>query len=290
MTIFGPRDVGRHRPPAGRGCTYRESWWLQWHDADSGSSGVVCLQIGDGDTDGDNATGSGYGTARVRTSVCFEGEVTTKASTAPMDEPAAAEVAGFDLAGLRVRTVEPLRSFSVTVGETVELLFESGIDPIRFSLSGQRIALERDFYESVGRVTGRVRQGGRTVEIAAPAFHRHAWGVLTGGVHRVQAAWGVFGDDMFFSLAEYDSPTGRHPLGYLFAAEEFHGVEKVRFRTELDQHGVARSCDLLFATADRRDFRIPGEVVSGTEPGGPAFVTFQLAGRQGAGVLQAHAG
>jgi hypothetical protein len=65
-------------------------------------------------------------------------------------------------------------------------------------------------------------------------------------------------------------------------------VEKARFRTEAGS-GVPRGCDLLIATADRRDFRIPGRVAAAAR-NGPGFATFDLGRRQGSGILELYPG
>ena len=65
-------------------------------------------------------------------------------------------------------------------------------------------------------------------------------------------------------------------------------MEKARFRTESGS-GVPHGCDLLIATADRRDFRIPGRVAAAVRDG-PGFAMFDLGRRQGSGILELHAG
>ncbi len=151
--------------------------------------------------------------------------------------------------------------------------------------SGQRgdklVAQGRGHVDALDRHAGlpRVAEGTPEQGLRVPNADAHP-------VQSVQSVHGMFGDDLFFSIVEYRTPAGSAPLGYLFEGGEFRGVEKARFRTETDS-GAPRRCDLLVATADRRDFRIPGAVTSEAR-NGPGFATFDLGRRRGTGLLELH--
>lgn len=194
-----------------------------------------------------------------------------------------------NLGAWQLRTIEPLRSFLLTGTRTgTELEYAAFTDPFRFSMSGQRVHLSGRHYESVGTVVGVLCAGGRAIDVTARGFYRHAWGVVTNPLLRkVQTVRAAFGADLFVSITEFQNSEGYAPLGYLFEGGGFHGVEKARFRTEVGHSGDPRGCDLLIATADRRDFRIPGLVIT-RGAGSLGFATFELGRRRGAGVLHIH--
>ncbi|WP_326635237.1 hypothetical protein OG884_20560 [Streptosporangium sp. NBC_01755] len=272
-------DDGPHIPPAGKGPAWQESWSLDWYDPESGAAGAYRLR-----------TDWARRTAEVRTWTAIGAEVAKDVQTIvrPGDTPGGGHVGTLRFGDLLVRTVMPLRSYVVAAGRPgSEVQYTAFTEPFRFSMSGQRADPGGEYYESFGRVTGTVQAGGRALELSTYAFYRHIWGVPATDTHPVQSVRGVFGEDLFFSIVEYRTPTGRAPLGYLFEGGEFHGVEKVRFRTETDDGGTPRGCDLLIATADRRDFRIPGVVAVSTGDG-PGFATFDLGRRRGGGILEVH--
>jgi hypothetical protein len=273
MSMFGPEDAEIH-VLADDQARYQESWWVQWHDADSSASGALSLRFD-----------RSHNSATVEVWSATDGEVTSHRTTVPFDGSSASSENGFAVGGLSMTTIEPLRSFAVTIDGVGELRYDADVEAFQFSMSGQRVTLRTRHYESVGTVRARLRINGRDLDVRALAFHRHEWGVSAADVRPVHRVQVLFAADLFLSASEYHSPTGRHPLGYLFAAGEYYGIEKIRVRTAFDEGGVARSCDLLIATADRRDFRIPGVVSAATQPDGPVFANFQLAGRQGGGTL-----
>jgi hypothetical protein len=270
--VFVPGDAGLHLAPFDNSAGYGESWWLQWYAPDTGLAGAHQLTLD-----------HGRRTVAINTWLLIDGQLTASAVTSPLADVREQGAGDLQVDDLTITSLEPLRSFSMSLAGVAELRYDAAVDAFQFSMSGQRIDLGTDSYDSVGTVTGRVRVGGRDIDVSAPAFHRHAWGTVADNIHPVQAACAVFSDDLFFSIVEYDSPAGRHPLGYLFAAGEFHGVEKIRFRTAFDTHGRPGSCDLLIATADRRDFRVPGAAIAAN--GSLALATFRLAGCEGGGVL-----
>jgi hypothetical protein len=272
-------DDGPHIPPAGSDPAWQETWSLDWYDPESGVAGAYRLRM--------DWAGR---TAEARTWTAIGAEVATDVQTTalPGDVPWDGDVGTLRVGDLRVRTVEPLRSCVVAAGRLgSEVQYTAFTDPFRFSMSGQRTDPGEEYYESFGTVTGTVRTGGRALELSTHGFYRHTWGVPATHTDPVQSVRGVFGEDLFFSIVEYQTASGRAPLGYLFEGEEFHGVEKARFRTETDDAGAPRACDLLIATADRRDFRIPGVVAVGTGDG-PGFATFDLGRRRGGGILEVH--
>ena len=226
----------------------------------------------------------GASTAEVRTWALIDGQVTSRAQTSRL--PDNRDLGALRAGDLRLRTVQPLRSCILTAGPDTEVTYTAATKAIRFSMSGQRADPGAEYYESFGTVTGTVSGGGRAVQVSARGFYRHSWGVPNAGTQPVQSVYGMFGDDLFFSIVEYRTPAGNAPLGYLFEDGEFHGVEKARFRTDIDS-GAPRGCNLLIATADRRDFRIPGAVTSAVR-NGPGFATFDLGRRRGTGILELH--
>jgi hypothetical protein len=283
---FTAVDDGPHAPPPTL-IGWLETWDLGWYDPATRIGGTFGLRL-DADTD----------TARAHLGLWIDGVAvhrrgTAAASAAPTG-PGRAARPGVRVGELELATVEPLRSLALTADE-VELDYTAAGEPFRFTMSGQRVDLGEEHYDSFGTVTGTVRVQGRAVQVVAPAFHRHAWGTGRPGVAPLRSAHGVFGEDLYFSITEYRTAAGAVvPLGYLFADEEFHGVEKARFQLEQAPDGTPLGCDLLIATADRRDFRIPGRVeASGTSPDAMSvarsgLAVFELASRRGGGVLTVH--
>jgi hypothetical protein len=270
---FTAVDDGLHMPPGGSDPAWQESWSLDWFDPAARAAAAYRIRL-------NRATS----TAEVCTWALIDGKVAarTQTSVLPDDEDAGAVRVG----DLHICTVQPLRSCIVTAGPGSGVAYTAATDAFRFSMSGQRADPGGEYYESFGTVTGTVSGGGRVAKVSGHGFYRHSWGVPSAGTHPVQSVHGMFGDGLFFSVVEYRTPAGSAPLGYLFEDGEFHGVEKARFRTEIDS-GVPRGCDLLIATADRRDFRIPGEVISAAR-NGPGFATFSLGRHRGTGILELH--
>ena len=162
-------------------------------------------------------------------------------------------------------------------------------------MSGQRADPGGEHYESFGAVTGTIRSrtGSRpdaaaeAVKVDGQGFYRHSWGAPNPGAQLVRSVHGMFDAGLFFSVAEYRTPAGSAPLGYIFEGGEFHGVEKARFRTDPDEAGLPRRCDVLLATADRRDFRITAALVPATSDG-PQFAAFVLGKYRGSGLFERH--
>jgi hypothetical protein len=272
--IFTALDDGPHTPPGGSSPSWQECWSFDWQDPATAAAGAHRIRLI-----------PAAGAAETGSWVLAGGTLSGGSQTCRL--PWAGETGAVRAGRLSLRAVQPLRSYIVTAGPGTEVSYTAAADAFRFSMSGQRADPGGDHYESFGIVTGTVHAGGRPVEVTGPGFYRHSWGVPRPDTRPVQSAHGTFGDDLFFSVTEYCTPEGRVPLGYLVEDGEFHGVEKARFRTEIDGSGLPRRCDLLIATADRRDFRIPGAVTSAA-PGGPAFATFDLGRRRGTGLLELH--
>jgi hypothetical protein len=265
-------DDGPHCPPA-KAVEWLETWSIDWYDPDSRVGGAYRLRV-----DWARRTG------RADAWIALENRVTTHTELVPPP----LETGMLDLGAWKLRTLEPLRSCLLTGGHwDTEIEYAAFTDPFRFSMSGQRADPGGEHYETVGTVIGTVRAGETVVDVTARGFYRHAWGAPDAATRPVQSARGVFGSDLFFSVVQYRTPTGCAPLGYLFEGGEFHGIEKARFRTEPDSSGAPRGCDLLIATADRRDFRIPG-VVATHDSDRLGFATFDLGRRRGTGLLRLH--
>jgi hypothetical protein len=265
-------DGGPHCPTA-RAVEWLETWSIDWYDPASRVGGAYRLRV-------DWVRGAAHANAWI----ALENRVTTHTESVlpPRD------TGMLDFGAWKLHTIEPLQSCVMT-GEhsDTEIEYAAFTDPFRFSMSGRRAEPGGEHYETVGTVIGTVRAGETVVDVTARGFYRHGWGAPDAATCPVQSVRGVFGSDLFFSVVEYRTATGRAPLGYLFEDGAFHGVEKARFRTETDGSGAPRGCDLLIATADRRDFRIPGVVVAqGSDRLG--FGTFDLGRRRGTGLLRLH--
>jgi hypothetical protein len=287
VPVFAATDDAPHLPPDAGRPAWRECWSLDWHDPATGSAAAYRVRA------------AADGAAEVRTWTLTEGSVTGRTWTSRLD--AGPDLGTLRAGGLRLRTLQALRSYAVTtdpdVGQphAVDLTYTGAIDAFRFSMSGQRADPGGDHYESFGAVTGTI--GGRTgsrpdtdaevVKVDGQGFYRHSWGVPNPGAQLVRSVHGMFDAGLFFSVAEYRTPAGSAPLGYIFEGGEFHGVEKARFRTEPDKPGLPGSCDVLLATADRRDFRITAAVVPAMA-GGPQFAAFALGKYRGSGLFERH--
>lgn len=275
MPTLSDIDDGPHVPPGDGADDWRECWSFDWHDPVAGVAGAYRVRVARAGR-----------AAEVHGWTLDAGEVTSRirASGLPVDPDSGGVRAG----GLSLRPLQPLRSYAVTAGPDADLTYASQTGAIRFSMSGQR-ADPGEHYESFGTVTGTARAAGGLADVTAQGFYRHSWGAPRVGARLVQWAHGAFGAGLFFSIAEYAISSGSAPFGYIFEDGEFHGVEKARFRTEADGSGRPRGCDLLVATADRRDFRILGTVTSAA-PGGPGFATFSLGRHRGAGIIEVNPG
>jgi hypothetical protein len=287
VPVFAATDDAPHLPPDAGGPAWRECWSLDWHDPATGSAAAYRVRAAAG------------GAAEVRTWTLAEGSVNARTWTSRLDiDP---DLGTLRAGGLRLRTLEALRSYAVMtdphVGypHAVDLMYSGATDAFRFSMSGQRADPGGEHYESFGAVTGTI--GGRTgsrpntaaeaVKVDGQGFYRHSWGAPNPGAQLVRSVHGMFDAGLFFSVAEYRTPTGSAPLGYIFEGGEFHGVEKARFRAEPEESGLAHSCDVLLATADRRDFRITAALVRATAEG-PQFAAFVLGKYRGSGLFERH--
>jgi hypothetical protein len=287
VPVFAAADDAPHLPPDASGPAWRECWSLDWHDPATGSAAAYRVRA------------AADGAAEVRTWTLTDGTVTGRRRTSRLDSGPHLGTLRAD--GLRLRTLEPLRSYAVTtdpdVGHphAVDLTYTGATDAFRFSMSGQRADPGGEHYESFGAVTGTIRSttGNRpdtaaeAVKIDGQGFYRHSWGVPNPGAQLVRSVHGMFDAGLFFSVAEYRTPAGSAPLGYIFEGGEFHGVEKARFRTEPDESGLPHRCDVLLATADRRDFRITAALVPATSEG-PQFAAFVLGKYRGSGLFERH--
>jgi hypothetical protein len=287
VPVFAAVDDAPHLPPDAGAPAWRECWSLDWHDPATGSAAAYRVRA------------AADGAAEVRTWTLAGGSVIGRSWTSRLD--GGPDPGTLRAGGLRLRTLEPLRSYAVTTdpgagpSQAVDLTYTAATDAFRFSMSGQRADPGGEHYESFGTVTGTIR--GRTgsrpataaeaVKVDGLGFYRHSWGVPNPGPQLVRSVHGMFEAGLFFSVAEYSTPAGRAPLGYVFEGGEFHGVEKARFRAETDESGLPRSCDVLLATADRRDFRIVTALAPATGTG-PQFAAFALGKYRGSGLFERH--
>jgi hypothetical protein len=168
----------------------------------------------------------------------------------------------------------------------IDLRYRSYTDPFAFSFSGQRVRPGGERRESFGEVSGSVVIAGQALEVSGMAFLQHRWGPADREVAPVRTARGSFGADMFFNVADYQTTAGAVSLGYLYEGEEFHAVEKSRLITGLSSAARPHGCDLLIATADRRDFRIQGQLLPAGDHLG--FAAFDLGRRRGYGAFETH--
>jgi hypothetical protein len=274
VPAFSAVDDAPHIPPGADAPAWQECWSLDWHDPAARAAAVYRIRVAQGGR-----------TAEVRTWTLTDGSVTSRTQAPGLSAgPDAGSLRAGDLC---LRVLQPLRSYAVTTGPDADLTYTAATDAFRFSMSGQRADPGGEHYESFGTVTGTLRGGSRPAEVTAQGFYRHSWGPPTVGTQLMQSVHGMFGAGLFFSIAEYRTPAGSAPLGYIFEDGEFHGVEKARFRTETDDSGLPRGCDLLIATADRRDFRILGTVTAATR-NGPGFAAFVLGRHRGTGIIEGH--
>jgi hypothetical protein len=287
VPVFAAIDDAPHRPPDADGPGWQECWSLDWHDPATGSAAAYRVRaVADA-------------AAEVRTWALTNGSVTGHKWTSRLD--VGPDTGTLGASGLRLRTLEPLRSYGLTTyagtgrPHPVDLTYTGATDAFRFSMSGQRAEPGGDYHESFGTVTGTIRKGAgshlataaKVVTIDGQGFYRHSWGVANTRTQVVRSVHGMFDSGLFFSVAEYRTPAGSATLGYIFEGGEFHGVEKARFHTETDESGPPRSCDVLLATADRRDFRIVATLAPATGEG-PQFAAFVLGKYRGSGLFECH--
>jgi hypothetical protein len=287
VPVFAAIDDAPHQPPDAGGPGWRECWSLDWHDPATGSAAAYRVRA------------AADGAAEVRTWALTNGSVTGHKWTSRLDvDP---DTGTLRASGLRLRTLEPLRSYALTTDSgtghphPVDLTYTGATDAFRFSMSGQRAEPGGAHYESFGTVTGTIRTGtgshpplaAQVVTVDGQGFYRHSWGVPNPGTQLVRSVHGMFDAALFFSVAEYRTPAGSAPLGYIFEGGEFHGVEKARFHAETDESGLPRTRDVLLATADRRDFRIVATLAPATGEG-PQFAAFVLGKYRGSGLFERH--
>ena len=241
MPALTAADDGPHLPPHGRDPSWQESWSLDWYDPAARAAAAYRIRVN-----------WGASTAEVRTWALIDGQVTSRAQTSRL--PDDRDVGACGPATCACAPSSRSARASSGPGRIREVTYTAATKAIRFSMSGQRADPGAEYYESFGTVTGTVSGGGRAVQVSAHGFYRHSWGVPNGGTQPVQSVHGMFGDDLFFSIVEYRTPAGNAPLGYLFEDGEFHGVEKARFRTDIDSGRAPR---MRPADSDRRPARLP---------------------------------
>jgi hypothetical protein len=287
VLVFAAADDAPHLPPDVGGPAWRECWSLDWHDPAAGSAAAYRVRA------------AADGAAEVHTWTLADGAATDRTWTSRLDS--APDLGTLRAGGLRLRTLEALRSYAVATDpdvaypHAVDLTYTGATDAFRFSMSGQRADPGVEHYESFGAVTGTTRSrtgsqpgaAAEAVKVDGQGFYRHSWGLPNPGAQLVRSVHGMFDAGLFFSVAEYRTPAGSASLGYIFEGGEFHGVEKARFHVEPDESGLPRRCDVLLATADRRDFRITAALVPATSDG-PQFAAFVLGKYRGSGLFERH--
>jgi len=281
VSIFCIADDGIH-PTTSGDTRWRESWEFDWADVDRRLGGGCRVVLH-----------RGTSTCEVRWWLVVDGAVVEDShEIVELPAPAVGRPLDLHLGSVALRAVHPLRSTRITSAGGSSLIFTAFGEPFTFSFSGQRVTAGDRHYEWPGSVRGTLRlAGGRTVEVDARAFHRHAWGVPSPTAPVVDAVRAVADDDVFVAVSWHRTPEGRRlPLGYIHVGEEFHGVEKARLHVDRDDSGRPRGCDLLVATADRRDFRLIGSVIAAADGESPALTEFRFGGVRAGGILIAAPG
>lgn len=267
--------------------TWQESWYLTFYDpiARVGGSYHLGLQPPRDRADVWNWT-------------VHEGRVAAHYESLTLPLPTE-DLSDLTLGGLDITTTKPLRDYSVTAtypnSDVVsEVTYEAFTDPFAFGLDGGGVQIGSSHYETFGRVTGTVREGGRETSFSTWAFQDHSWGPRSWSSlksHRWICA--TFGDDLFMSVAGFVTDAGFRASGYVFDGE-FRAVKDVSFGAKVADDGFSPlGCDARIRTVCGRGYHVTGtcEVSDLNSHDNDWFAAdgltvFEMGGRLGSGMFE----
>lgn len=213
--------------------------------------------------------------------------------------PPAGDLLNTTLAGVTLRTIEPLKRFDIRVeaeGVDLDLHWESFHAPRTFNMNVGGATLATGHYNALGRITGRGVHDGKTFEADACGFSDHSWGVRRRHVPASRFVVAVFDPEFYILAMPILTDDGAHMLGYVRDKGRFAalvGPVDMGFSFRDDWFTPA-GCDATLTTEEGRVYRLRGRSVgdSSTQPMGHgklvthAIGGFECDGREGRGLIE----
>jgi hypothetical protein len=171
------------------------------------------------------------GTASLYSWTQVDGKIVSDAKRTGLAIPAGA-LTGSSLEGVSFHTTDPLRACRVSVdrdGVKSDLLFESFTGPVQMNMDVAGATIGAGHYDSLGKVTGHIEEGGRSHAFEGVGFLDHSWGARDGGsilAHRWIMA--VLDGANHINVFPTWGPKGRMMLGYMLLDGTFSYVADVR--------------------------------------------------------------
>lgn len=280
-----------HHPSGDETAPFVENWLLAWHDPVTRTGGYHHFGLRRGD-----------GLADCWHWVALEGEVVGKTHrlTAPIPEEPMSDMT---LAGARFGTREPFQCYFLESSfdhnpsgpVALRLEFTAFAAPISFNQDEGSVALGAGHYESMGRVTGIVTVGERTVAVSAFAFKDHSWGGRDyGSLPAYRWVWATFGEDLFLYAATASTDAGQRVWGYVCERGTIDPIVDFQANACIADDGVMPvGCESRIWTQSGRGLRLRGEVDTASLHAhfGNFFMVdglavYELGGRRGVGLLE----
>lgn len=288
MTI-APGEDRLHRP-RGPDAGYRDAVTFSFGDPSTELYGMARVSHGGEGTDG--------------VAVLYAGHRPAAASAGGSDSDGGTEPASWDdvrAAGVRMTVVAPLQSWALAyegTGGALDLRFEACSAPAE--LDGES-ALGRAGgmrgYEHLCRVTGTVREGGRTRQVRCLGQRGQLWGSPDAAriaLSRSLSAW--LGEDRALTLTAVRPAKAKGHFdellaGFVFEAGKPVVIDDPRLSTTYDAEQRQRRAGLELWMDEEADHarRMAGEVLCGTSVDlgeqrlDSAFFAWRMEGREGVG-------
>ncbi|EHI13541.1 DUF7065 domain-containing protein [Mycolicibacterium thermoresistibile] len=281
-----PADDGSHQP-TGDDERWQESWVLYWFDPSNMSGGSHHFGL---QRPRERADVWDWVTVQGRHAGHFN------ALTLPIPDQ---DLSKFEIGRMRIQTLEPLQKYRFSseypsTGTKVDIVYEAFTDAISVALDGSGAEVGANHYETFGRASGTVTQGGQTLEVSGWAFQDHSWGIRdwnTVGAHRWICA--TFSENFYCAAGTFATNAGVRAFGYVFDGE-FKEVTRMSFGGRVGDDGFSvEGCDARIWTKPGDAYHITGDCVSSqlsnhhdgwfTSNG---FAMFECGGRLGTGVLE----
>lgn len=216
-----------------------------------------------------------------------------------IDQPLPPAVLDGSIAGARVKTLEPLMRYAITL-ETddlhMRLEWRNFRHPLSMSYNVGGATIAKGHYNAMGRATGTGIWRGREFPIDCVGFSDHSWGVRRQHLPASRSLFCVFDEDFYITAIPVSTGTARSMVGYVFKDGVLGrlGSECRMGYGFRDDWVTPAGCEAELFDDKGRTFRVSGRTLgpSSTWPMGHGkFVThataaFECDGREGSGILE----
>lgn len=289
MTPIRPEDLKRHNPEA-PDPYWQESFFIGWYDARRRVGGHHHISFCPYER-----------LAHVWSLVSVDGVVVARSQENAIPIPDA-DLDDVTVGVLRFTSGDGGQSVGLSVSGEAEVAidYRAFTDPLTLDFNPGGLQFGKGHYESMGWVSGTVRLGDRTIEVAGSAWQDHSWGPRKLASHKSgRYFWAAFGDDLAFSVYGLDDENGRNSFGYVLEKGTIHRVVDATFGAQVADDGVSPvALDARIFTDARRGWRITGRADSNALVGGAGWadggdffgmnglMQYECGGRLGEGLFE----